>query len=86
MSFVPHLINHDILSFFIQEHSELNVPINVNVQVMEQLCVYIQLDNVFVLQIGMEIPVNSIVPLVMLTTFVIPALWIQMFAFVQVIK
>jgi len=70
----------------LQEHSELNVPINVNVQVMEQLCVYIQLDNVFVLQIGMEIPVNSIVPLVMLTTFVIPALWIQMFAFVQVIK
>ena len=86
MSFVPHLINHDILSFFIQEHSELNVPINVNVQLMEQLCVYIQLDNVFVLQIGMEIPVNSIVPLVMLTTFVIPALWIQMFAFVQAIK
>ena len=86
MSFIPHLINHDILSFFIQEHSELNVPINVNVQVMEQLCVYIQLDNVFVLQIGMEIPVNSIVPLVMLTTFVIPALWIQMFAFVQAIK
>ena len=86
MTFIPHLINHDILSFFIQEHSELNVPINVNVQVMEQLCVYIQLDNVFVLQIGMEIPVNSIVPLVMLTTFVIPALWIQMFAFVQAIK
>lgn len=70
----------------LQEHSVLNVPINVNVQVMEQLCVYIQLDNVFVLQIGMEIPVNSIVPLVMLTMFVIPALWIQMFAFVQAIK
>lgn len=70
----------------LQEPSELNVPINVNVQLMEQLCVYIQLDNVFVLQIGMEIPVNSIVPLVMLTTFVIPALWIQMFAFVQAIK
>jgi hypothetical protein len=70
----------------LQEHSELNVPINVNVQLMEQLCVYIQLDNVFVLRIGMEKPVNSIVPLVMLTTFVIPALWIQMFAFVQVIK
>ena len=62
------------------------MPINVNVQVMEQLCVYIQLDNVFVLQIGMEIPVNSIVPLVMWTMFVIPALSIQMFAFVQAIK
>lgn len=70
----------------LQEHSELNVPINVNVQLMGQLCAYIQLDNVFVLQIGMEIPVNSIVPLVMLTTFVIPALSIQMFAFVQAIK
>ena len=62
------------------------MPINVNVQVMEQLCVYIQQDNVFVLQIGMEIPVNSIVPLVMLTTFVIPALSIQMFAFAQAIR
>lgn len=70
----------------LQEPSEPNVPINVNVQLTEQLCVYIQLDNVFVLQIGMEIPVNSIAPLVMWMMFVIPALWIQMFAFVQAIR
>ena len=62
------------------------MPINANVLQMGQLCAYIQLDNVSVHQIGMEIPVNSIVPLVMWTMFVIPALSIQMFAFVQAIK
>ena len=62
------------------------MPINVNVQQMEQLCAYIQLANVSVLQIGMEIPVNSIAPSVMWMMFVIPTLLIQMFAFVQVIR
>ena len=63
-----------------------SAEISVNVQIMEQLYAFIPRDNVSAHQIGMEILVKNIALLVMLMICATPNLWIQMFAFVPVIK